>query len=284
MVDALERHGHRTLASTRRVDTLGETRIFLDFESDQPFVVPPGVDYVFIVAAATNYGRGETNPTPVRINLECIPRFVEQVLDQGIFVAFLSTNSVFGGELPWPHEDEPHAPRIAYAKHKSDGEERITSSAERLGALDRLAVIRLTKVLGHQTPPLPTWFDAWHRSEVVTPFVDFFFAPMSVRFVGEALATIGEKRACGSMHLSGAENLSYFDFAKALGEQIGINPDLIAATTTTDANVDTPFKLRFSGLSMERTTKLTNLKPQPVRDVVRDLIETGNMNSQKDVQ
>ena len=45
------RRGHRVLASTRRRDTLDQQRVYLDFESDEPFRVPAGIDYAFIVAA-----------------------------------------------------------------------------------------------------------------------------------------------------------------------------------------------------------------------------------------
>ena len=271
LLRALARRGHRVLASTRRRDTLDQQRVYLDFESDEPFRVPAGIDYAFIVAAATNYDRCEKDPLAYRINVELIPRLVASLLEQGVFVTFISTNSVFGGERPWPHEDDPHAPGIAYARQKDEAEKVIRTDARRLNAEERLNIVRLTKIMEQDTSPLPNWFAAWARGEAVQPFSDLIFAPMSVQFVGEALATIGEKRVPGNLHLSGAENVTYVDLAARLVGKLGVDPQLIEPTTAEEKGVHIPFKPRYSGLGMLRTTELTGIRPQSIQDVVGDL-------------
>jgi len=274
---ALKRRGHRVLASTRRRDTLDAQRVYLDFESETPFQVPRGIQYAFLVAAATNYGRCEKDPLAHRINVELIPRLVASFLEQCLFVTFISTNSVFGGERAWPHEEDPHAPGIAYAKQKSEGEKVIRASAQRLNALDRLNIVRLTKILNRDTPPLPAWFSAWKRDEMVQPFSDLVFAPMSVRFVGQALATIGEKRIAGDLHFSGAANVTYVDLAIALAERLNIDPTLISPTTAVEKGVNIPFKPRYSGLGMRRTTELSGIMPQTLAGIADDLLgENGD--------
>lgn len=276
LLRALERRGHTALASTRRRDTLDTRRVYLDFESDEPFRMPDGIDYAFIVAAATNYDRCEKDPLAYSINVELIPRLVTSLLEQGAFVTFISTNSVFGGERPWPHEDDPHAPGIAYARQKDEAEKVIRGDASRLHAEDRLNIVRLTKIMDHNTSPLPNWFAAWERGEAVQPFSDLIFAPMSVQFVGEALATIGERRVPGNLHLSGAENVSYVDFAVNLATKLRVDTHLIAPTTAEARGVHIPFKPRYSGLGMLRTTELTGLKPQTIEDVANDLISQNS--------
>ena len=270
---ALERRGHATCSSTRRKAAVATRRVYLDFDSGALFRVPPGVDYAFLVAAATNYDRCETDPAARRTNIESIPRLAASLLEQGVFVTFISTNSVFGGERPWPHEDDVQAPGIAYAKHKAEGERSIRAAAARLKATERSNIVRLTKILGPDTPPLPGWFAAWRRGETVQPFADLVFAPMSVRFAAESLATIGEKRVPGNLHLSGAENVTYLDFANCLADRSGIDRRLIAPTTATEKGVNILFKPRYSGIGMHRTTELTGLMPQSLGSVVADLIE-----------
>jgi dTDP-4-dehydrorhamnose reductase len=200
-----------------------------------------------------------------------VPRTVAALLEQGLFVTFISTNSVFGGERPWPDEDDPHAPGIPYARQKDEAEKAIRAHARRLGAEDRLNVVRLTKILDKDTSPLPGWIAAWRRGEAVQPFADLIFAPMSVRFVGEALATIGEKRIAGNLHLSGADNVTYVDLANTLARRLSISPALIAPTTAVEKGVNIPFKPRYSGLGMRRTAELSGLAPQPLADVVNDI-------------
>lgn len=276
-VRALAGRGHRVVASTRRPDALSGDRVLIDFERAETFTAPSGVDYAFVIAAATNYERCETDPMAKVINVELIPRLVASLLEQGLFVTFISTNSVFGGERPWPDEDDPHSPGIAYARQKSDGEREIRRAAEALGALDRLGVVRLTKIMDSDTPPLPTWLASWKRGETVTPFADLIFAPMSVSYVGEMLATIGEKRVPGNLHLSGAENVSYVDFAQAVARQLNVDPGLIEPTTATEKGVHIAFKPTYSGLGMTRTRELTALEPQSLRALVKDLFPAASV-------
>jgi dTDP-4-dehydrorhamnose reductase len=269
---ALAARGLPVLSTTRRTDTLGPGRILLDFEADEEFRAPSGALYAFLIAAATNYERCERDPLAYKINVELIPRVVASLLDQDLFVTFISTNSVFGGERPWPDEDAPHSPGIPYAMQKSKAEAAIRAAAKRIGAADRLNIVRLTKILSADTPPLPAWLKAWREGEAVHPFSDLIFAPMSVRFVSDSLATIGQKRIPGTLHLSGADNVSYVDLAFAIARRLGVGTGKISPTTATEKGVNIPFKPRYSGLGMARTTKLTGLAPQTLDGVVDDLI------------
>lgn len=275
LVRALERRGRTAYASTRRRATVGGPRIFLDFEDPSPPAIPADAAYAYVVAAATNYERCEKDPLAQRINVEFVPRTIAALLRQGLFVTYISTNSVFGGERPWPNENDPHAPGIPYARQKSESEAVVRKEARRLGAEDRLNIVRLTKILDRSTSPLPAWFAAWARGEAVQPFSDLIFAPMTVRFAGEALATIGEKRVPGNLHLSGAENVSYPDFAAALAGRLKVDSRLIVPTTSVEKGVNIPFKPAYSGIGMERTTRLTGIRPQPLADVVEDLAKEG---------
>lgn len=272
LLRALRKRGHKVYATTRRKGSVNEERIFLDFESDEQFLAPPDVDYAFIVGAATNYDRCENDPLAYKINVELIPKLIGSLLEKGLFVSFISTNSVFGGQQPWPNEDTPHAPGIAYAVQKHKAENAVQDAARRFNAELRSNIVRLTKILDRNTSPLPNWFDSFNRGEILQPFSDLIFAPMSVRFVGDALATLGEMRIYGNLHLSGAENVSYVDFALALANKIHFNPCLIVPTTATAKGVHIGFKPTYSGLGMARTTELSGIRPQKMESVLDDLL------------
>lgn len=279
LLRALRARGHRAVGTTRRAITTPVDRLHLDFEQPDAFQAPEGFGYAFVVAAATNYDRCETDPMARVTNVELIPQTIANLLRQGLFVTFISTNSVFGGERPWPAEDDPHDARIAYAQQKSLGEDTVRAFARDLGATDQLNIVRLTKIMNAGVSPLPTWFDAWSRGQAVEPFADLIFAPMSVRFVGEALATIGEKRIPGNLHLSGAENVSYIRFAEALADRLGVDRSLIRPTTATEKGIHIAFKPRYSGLGMTRTTQLSGIEPQPFDALIDDLITDKNRTS-----
>ncbi|WP_315806251.1 MULTISPECIES: sugar nucleotide-binding protein [unclassified Bradyrhizobium] len=272
VVRTLRERGRTAFETTRRRNTVGPERVLLDFESEAAFLAPPGVGYAFLIAAATNYERCEKDPMARVVNVELIPRTVASLLEQGLFVTYISTNSVFGGERPWPQEDDPHQPGIAYAQQKSDSEVVVRHAAERLNALGRLNIVRLTKIMNAGVSPLPAWFSAWEKGLPIEPFSDLVFAPMSVRFVGEALAQIGEQRVAGNLHLSGAENVNYVDLAAKLAGRLGVDPGLIRPTTATAKGIHIAFKPSYSGLGMQRTTQLCGVRPQPIDELVEDLI------------
>ena len=271
LIDALRQSGNIVHGTTRRRDSAGQGRVYLDFADPESYRLPVEASHAVVVAAATNYERCEADPLARKINTELTPRLIESLLSQGVFVTFISTNSVFGGDRPWPSEDDPHDARIAYAIQKHEAEERAKAAAESLNALDRFSVVRLTKILSRETSPLPFWFQSWKEGKAVEPFADLIFAPMSVQFVGKALAEIATKNVPGNLHLSGAENVNYVELAKAFASALGVDPSLIVPSSATAKGIHIAYKPAYSGLGMQRTTQRTGVHPQPLERVVADL-------------
>ena len=274
LIQELEKQQRHVVGTTRRKDTLADNRIFLDFlEDDLNFKPPQGTTYAYLLAGIVNYARCETDPRAWEVNVEKMTRLGAQLLEQGVFVTFISTNTVFGGERPWCHEDAPHTPEFAYAKHKSAAELSIRGVADKLDALDLLSIVRLTKIIGINTSPLPDWFSLLNQGKTLNPFTDLIIAPMSLRYTAESLAEIGRHRLSGNLHLSGAENINYDDLAEALVSALGCASTLVAPTTATEMKVEISFKPTFSGIGMERTTELTGIKPQDLDKVVADVVD-----------
>jgi hypothetical protein len=173
---------------------MGPGRFYLDFQDTESYRLPVPASYAFIVAAATNYDRCETDPSARKINVEQTPRLVESLLSQGLFVTLISTNSVFGGERAWPHEEDPHDARIAYAIQKHEAEKDAFAAAKALGASDRFNVIRLTKILACETPPDP--LTHWTREDLVRETIARGIAPtISASTIGRFLKSGGPQAA-----------------------------------------------------------------------------------------
>ena len=270
-VKIFRRRGLQVLSTTRRAETVGPDRILLDFERPETYYVPQEIDCALVIAAATNYERCAIDPMARRINVELIPNLVITLIQQGVHVLFISTNSVFGGEQPWPDEDAPHRPGIPYAEQKSLGEAAIHAGLSGTDGEARLSIVRLTKILSIDVPPVPGWRAAWACGEAVEPFEDLIFAPMSVKFCAESLVTLAEKRPPGNLHLSGAENVTYVELARVLALRFGIDTKLIRPTTSKARGIHIPFLPTYSGLGMQRTARLTGVLPQTLDAVIADL-------------
>jgi len=272
LIKVLEDRGCSVSGTTRRKENLRGNRIFLDLYADNfDFIAPEGTTYAYLLAGIVDYSECERNPKSWEVNVEKMTLIAQQLMRQGVFVTFISSNTVFGGERPWCHEDAKHMPKFTYARHKSAAESAIREMAKKLGSVELFNVVRLTKILSIKTPPLPSWSSAIQQGETFYPFSDLIIAPMSLRFTAESLAEIGHYRLPGNLHLSGEENISYVKLAHALGAKMSCDPQLINPTTSAKMNVDIPFKPQFSGISMQRTSGRTGIQPQSLQQVVNDL-------------
>ena len=263
--------GWHVRRTTRRKKPSGENWVYFDFSDPISFKNAKEYDHAFVVAAATNYERCERDPMAKVINVEFIPNAMITMMSYGVFCTYISTNAVFGGNKKWPSEDEEHDPQIPYAIQKSESEFKLRKMASEKALLEYFNTIRLTKILDHKTPPVPGWVKTLGRGEVITPFEDLIFAPMSVQFVAQSIAKVGLTRNKGNFHLSGAENVSYVDFAREFLKIFDFDRELIKAVKSSDVGVTIAFKPKFSGLGMEKTSAVTGVIPQTLDSVVRDI-------------
>ena len=272
LIKVLKEQNRNVVGTTRRKSAVSDNCVYLDLsEDDLNFNISQSVNYTYLLAGIWNYGECETDPNAWKVNVVNMARFAKQLLEQGVFVTFISTNTVFGGERPWCHEDDEHKPLFPYAQHKSAAEAAIQAVAKEFDVIDKLNIVRLTKILGIRTAPLPSWIDTMERGDVLRPFADLSFAPTSVRYTAESLAEIGRHHIPGNFHVSGADNVSYDEFSRKFADSLGFKTIEIEPTTSVMMNVNIPFKPRYSGIGMERTTKLIGLKPQTLDELMVDL-------------
>jgi len=271
LASTLRARGHRVLATTRTPARADADRPFLDLSRQDAFDPPAAVDRACILAAATTFERCENDPEARRLNVEWVPSLACRLLARGMHVTFLSTNAVFGGRSPCPAEDDPHDPQAAYPRQKSEGEAAIRHAAARLGATDRCAIVRLTKVLSPYSSPVPGWRQAWSRGEVARPFSDLVFAPISLSCAARALAVLLETGPAGNFHLSGEGDVDYGSFARTLAARLGVRPGLVEPAASHELGMRLAFAPRYSALSMARTSRLTGLVPQSLHAVIDDL-------------
>jgi dTDP-4-dehydrorhamnose reductase len=276
LLKKIKKNEFECYGTTRRIETISPQRFYLDFQEPKSYAIPFSDFHAFIVAAATNYERCESDPNSKKVNVDLIPQLVESLIHQGAYVTLISTNSVFGGDRPWPDEDDPHDARIAYSIQKHESEARSFEIAKSCGALHRFNVVRLTKILSCDTSPLPSWLNSWKNGEVIEPFADLVFAPISLKFICDSLLRISLLKTPGCLHLSGSANISYVEFAYALADAIGVNRSLIVPSSASEKGINILFKPRFSGLGMNKTTQITGIFPQSIREVIADLINEEN--------
>jgi dTDP-4-dehydrorhamnose reductase len=267
-----EKVGVSVQASTRRTEQTGDNRFFLDLTASQPEkYLPTSSAPILIVAAKTGFDRCDSDPTSTKVNIEAPVLLAKAALAAGRRVVFVSTDSVFGGDLPFCNEYDAVMPQATYSKQKAEAEQQLSALP---GWAAQGAIVRLTKVLSPNRPPIMVWRKALDHGEPIAPFTDMVFSPVSVQFAAKGLMRIALSDHCGNFHLSGATDVTYVEFACQYVAACNGNDTLVTPTTSTKAGVNLLFNRRYSALGMIRTQQSTGISAQSLTEVVMDLLAT----------
>jgi dTDP-4-dehydrorhamnose reductase len=256
-----------TVFWTSRRKQESERVSFLDFSL--PLVeweLPPGIAVAYLCAAVTRIKDCEENPAAAyKANVESMLYIAEKLLNNGIFVIFLSTNSVFSGARPKQRSDGPYSPISEYGRQKAEAEQRM------LVLPGNKAIVRLTKVLSSDSGLVSHWVAKLNCGERLSAFGAMYMAPISLKFAVDLLYRIGEGRWPGIYQISGLEDLSYANFAQLLAIRLGASSSIVDISNSC---VETHHvaAARYSTLDMTEVTRRFGITPQPVLDVIDDLL------------
>jgi dTDP-4-dehydrorhamnose reductase len=231
--------------------------------------VPGRVDVAYLCAAVARVDECEKNPAAARaVNVDGTLSVARALLRSGAFVVLLSTNYVFSDTNPRPAPSDPVCPVTEYGRQKAAAERGLA------GMPGEKAVVRLTKVLGRESPLIDRWVRALEAGGRVLAFRDVQIAPISIAFVTDALCRIGAEKHQGVHHLSGRDDVSYATIARLLAAKLGVSQDLVGAQSFRDVSAVFPSP-RHGSLDMTTVSSKLRIHPQTVEDVVADLLPSG---------
>jgi dTDP-4-dehydrorhamnose reductase len=264
LLEDLRRSGRPALGTTRRRDGASRDTLYLDLAQFPDDWQCPPVSVAYVCAAVARIEACWRDPAgSARVNVQGTSRIISRLVSQGAFVVFLSTNQVFDGSKAQRRTDEPTCPRTEYGRQKAEAE-RLA-----LAAGPRVAVVRLTKVFGENIPLFAGWAEALRRGEEIRPLADMWMAPVPVSCVVSALRRVGEQQRSGTIHVSGARDLSYSEAAclgaRALGERI----TLIRPMTAREAGLPGEPPPRHTTLETETLWQSCGIAVPPVEWTVR---------------
>jgi len=246
-----------------------------DLDKDDIETALTDITHAIVTASITNYKECEVNPHAPIINAVLIPQLIFKLLSRGVKTNYISSNTVFGGNIPWPNEDTATCGTLSfqYALQKKTAEDVILKLANENSLESNLQITRLTKVLDATTKPFDSWYKSFTERAIVEPFEDLIFSPITVDFAARHIVEIVLNFPGGIYHLSGKENTSYVDFCYSLAEVFHFDKNLIRSTTSTKKNIEIPFLPKFSGLGMHKTSTITRFMPQEICELVNYLKE-----------
>jgi dTDP-4-dehydrorhamnose reductase len=176
----------------------------------EPWPDLPRCSAAVICAAITNQAHCKRDPDTSRaLNVVQTVRLAKRLHSQGAFIVFISSNQVYDGSRPLQGADEPVSPRTEYGRQKAEAEAALL-------AMERCAIVRLTKVFPKQLAIIKSWSLAMEKGNVIHPFSDYLCSPIPVSCAVESIWKVLLSRQAGIWQVSADEDVSYAVIASCL--------------------------------------------------------------------
>lgn len=269
----LQASGKQVIGTSRRRD--GSDFVYLDLAADanaiasqlrMPKVAERGAACTaYLAASITGIARCESDPSSTwRVNVINTLQVARTLRELGAHVVFLSSNAVFSGREAYPDERSVPDPQTEYGRQKAAVEDELRRWASESGQ-PAISIARLTKVVTARMPLFAQWVEAIRGGQDVTAYGDRVLCPVSLFHTLHALLSIANAGAGGLYHVTGASDLTYYEFAELMRKELnGVRPVLRGCASVTPA-VHQP----HSALCPTRAGNAVGIVPQATYDAVR---------------
>lgn len=230
-------------------------------------------DLVINAAAYTAVDRAEEEEALARIiNADAPGAMARAAAELGVPFVHMSTDYVFDGTgtRPWAPSDAT-APQNAYGRTKLAGEEAVRAA----GGVH--AILRTSWVVSaHGANFVKTMLRLGAERDALTIVADQVGGPTPARDIATACLRIGDAlrqdpALSGTFHFSGAPDVSWADFARAIFDKAGLR---CAVTDIPTADYPTPAARPLnSRLDCTRTETVFGLSRPDWRDGLNDILK-----------
>lgn len=222
-------------------------------------------DVVYLCAGVCRLALCEENSAAARkVNIDGMIALARYFANAGAFIVYLSTNQVFSGNEPCVLPSATYQPQNEYGRQKMQAEELLKAHCQ------HLAIIRLTKVIAQSTSLIANWISCLRQHQLIHAFHDMVLAPVSLNQVLDVMISIGHGKQAGCYHVSGAQDVSYYDIAVYLAKCLQQSELLVQATSAIEHGMQKSFLPRFTTLDCSSTIAICGSKPPQFTEVMQE--------------
>ena len=257
--------------TTRRGNSCGQSIFQLDLAEPEAQWRLPEQQFstVFLSAGVTSIQTCEAHPELTRrINVSQPLLLAQRLWDQGAFVVCLSSSTVFDGKTPFAKPTDLTEPLSEYGRQKQALEHGLLALGE------RVAIIRLSKVIA----PNNALFSGWRRDllsgQVIRPFSDMAVAPVSLPFAVAAVHHIARARDAGLHQISAAADASYADLANHMAAVLQAPAGLVCPRSVAGTHVG--FWPKFAALDCSALARLGFVAPPAFKAVDQFMMDASD--------
>lgn len=249
----------------RQQPVLGRDTVYLNLLEPSSWRFEQKVDVAYFCAGVCRMALCEADPVgTANINIDATLALAKKLADNGTFIVYLSTNQVFSGNEAFAPENTDYNAQNEYGRQKARIEALLKEHCS------ALAIVRLTKVVEPDFPLIRNWIQQLTSDQPVRAFEDMMLAPVSLRQVVNILIKIGEKRQSGIYHVSGAEDVSYYQLACYLAGQLSRPVSLIQSARAAEGGMEKSFLPRFTTLDCSSIIAAVGEKPPHYTEVINE--------------
>jgi len=153
-------------------------------------------------------------------------------------VCYISTDHLFDGKKPFYSEQDTPSPINEYGKTKLLAEQETMA-----GATD--PVIIRTNFFGWSPRNHPPTFGEWlydnlKEQRPMTLFTNYYFSPIEVHYLAEAIDLILKSDFSGIMNIAGSERCSKYEFGMRLARLTGFDASVITPAEVSGISFKAP--------------------------------------------
>jgi dTDP-4-dehydrorhamnose reductase len=131
-------------------------------------------------------------------------------------------------------------------------------------------IVRLTKVVALDNPLIDSWIQNLRSGNQIKAFENRMLSPISLKNTIKKLVKIAGVGRSGIYHISGSNDLSYYNFACLLASALGANPALVNSITSTSSAVG--LEHQYSSLGNEVVEQSLDLEAEQPQMVIKTLV------------
>jgi len=210
--------------STTTIDTLDIT----DIDKTIKTVKKNNPDVLVHAAAFTDVDGSESNPDlAYKVNAIGTRNVAVACKEADCAMVYICTDYVFDGTNTKPYREyDQTKPLGVYGKTKHVGEVYVRD------ILDKFYVVRTAWLYGYHGPNfVSTMLNLAENNPVINVVNDQFGSPTYTVDLANAIARIIKRPAYGIYHFTNNEQCSWYDFAKEIFKQAGIEVEVKPVTT-----------------------------------------------------
>jgi dTDP-4-dehydrorhamnose reductase len=214
-------------------------------------------DVLVHCAGTVNVDAAEKDPAEALDQNQGITQRLLQAVSPSCSFVYVSTDSVFSGDLQRWTEDQQPAPLNVHGKTKLAAERSVQQHARHL-------IIR-TNFYGWSSGRKKTaaeWLHgALERQESITLFDDFFFTPIYAVDLAEILSRMVRRDAGGVFHVAGRDRVSKFEFGSIMAREMNVSMQRVKKGSIAAMPLEAPRSTEIS-LSSEKVQRFLG-EPMP---------------------